>query len=384
MSEGLGSREPAVGSRARPAVAAAGLALGCALAVACSPPAPDLLLLNARIFTADPARPWAEALAIRGERIVAVGSDAEVSALATDRTARRDLGGRTVIPGLNDAHVADAQEDGPGIAARAQSAAGSGVTSMQWFAGGRPVRETVSALLAAGAPQRVRVFRMPRPGPDGETIDSRPHLPPQPSVRLDVRGMGFVLAGPDGARIRQAVSWAYGTEDLLALEPADADALRLYVEAVEHTGLAEVWNRKRPRVEQPGGQSAALGPRLAAVGMVAVCRPDGNQPLASLVRAGVPLALATGGTVDPFAAVAWAVSPARGAEALTIDQALMAFTRGSAYAESADREKGHLSIGALADMAVLTADPFTAAPGSVGAIRSRLTIIGGRVVHDVR
>jgi hypothetical protein len=67
-------------------------------------PAADLILLNGRIFTSVPARPWAQAIAVRGERIVAVGTDAEVGALAGKNARRIDLGGRVVIPGFNDAH----------------------------------------------------------------------------------------------------------------------------------------------------------------------------------------------------------------------------------------------------------------------------------------
>src|SRR5439155_20565 len=50
-------------------------------------------------------RPWAEALAIRGSRIVAVGTTDSLRRLAGPRTRMRDVGGRTVIPGLNDAHA---------------------------------------------------------------------------------------------------------------------------------------------------------------------------------------------------------------------------------------------------------------------------------------
>ncbi len=66
---------------------------------------PDLILHNAKVFTSDPAGLWAEAVAIEGKTIEAVGSNAEVLALAGPGTEIRDLGGRTVIPGLNDAHV---------------------------------------------------------------------------------------------------------------------------------------------------------------------------------------------------------------------------------------------------------------------------------------
>jgi hypothetical protein len=53
----------------------------------------------------DPARPEAEALAVIGERIVAVGSSAEISAWRGPRTELLDAAGRRVLPGFNDSHV---------------------------------------------------------------------------------------------------------------------------------------------------------------------------------------------------------------------------------------------------------------------------------------
>lgn len=350
---------------------------------ACGSTAPDAVIVNGRVFTANAERPWAEALAVRGDRIVAIGSTAEIAALAGPDTTRHDAAGRTVIPGLNDAHVTDPGGDGPAIAAFARRAVAAGVTSMQWFVGQRTARGAGQALVTAATPLRVRVLRMPRPGPDGETIDSRPHLPPQPALRIDIRGMGHVLGAGDEARIRQVVGWAYGTEDLLALEPLDAAALALYLDAVERTGVPEVWLRKRPRIESADQSARALASRLAAAGLVMVARSGGTVPLASLVQSGVPLALATGSGTDPFAALAWATAGERGAEALTMSQAVTAMTRGSAFAELADRDKGHLSVGALADLAVLSRDPFADGPLEPGAVRSVLTMIGGLVVHDV-
>src|SRR5690348_12475055 len=66
--------------------------------------APDLILLNGKIFTSDIANPYVQALAIRGERIIATGASEKILALAGTETRRIDLGGRTVIPGINDAH----------------------------------------------------------------------------------------------------------------------------------------------------------------------------------------------------------------------------------------------------------------------------------------
>lgn len=65
----------------------------------------DILIENARILTMDPDRPTAEALAIRGDRIMAVGSRAAVSILAGADTRRIDAGGATVMPGMVEAHL---------------------------------------------------------------------------------------------------------------------------------------------------------------------------------------------------------------------------------------------------------------------------------------
>lgn len=66
--------------------------------------APDLIVINARVFTMDPARPTAQALAVTGGRFTAVGSTADVRALAGRRTQVLDSTGLTVVPGFTDCH----------------------------------------------------------------------------------------------------------------------------------------------------------------------------------------------------------------------------------------------------------------------------------------
>jgi predicted amidohydrolase YtcJ len=67
-------------------------------------PAADLILTNARVYTADAARPRAQAVAIRDGRIVFVGSAREAAALRGSATRTLDLNGKTIIPGMIDAH----------------------------------------------------------------------------------------------------------------------------------------------------------------------------------------------------------------------------------------------------------------------------------------
>lgn len=88
----------------------ASLVLAAVLAVAAPPvgaqPAPaDLIVTNARIYTADDARPRVEALAVRGGRIAFIGSAREAEALRGPATRVVDAGGETVIPGMVDAHA---------------------------------------------------------------------------------------------------------------------------------------------------------------------------------------------------------------------------------------------------------------------------------------
>ncbi len=67
--------------------------------------APSIVILGGRIFTNDPAKPFVEALAIEGNKIVAVGTDDQIQALGDANTRRIRVNGAVVIPGINDAHT---------------------------------------------------------------------------------------------------------------------------------------------------------------------------------------------------------------------------------------------------------------------------------------
>src|SRR5580704_441882 len=81
-------------------------------AIACATPmlhaqqsAPDLILTNGKIITVDERFTIAQAVAIKGDRIVAVGTNQEMAQLAGANTRRIDLMGRSVTPGLIDNHM---------------------------------------------------------------------------------------------------------------------------------------------------------------------------------------------------------------------------------------------------------------------------------------
>ena len=101
----------------------------------------DLILTNARAYTLDPAQPWAAAVACGGGRVLAVGDETAISALAGPATRRIDCGGRLLLPGLTDAHVHFLQ-----YAIRRRQVSLFGLTDPA------AVRERIAAAVTAAAP----------------------------------------------------------------------------------------------------------------------------------------------------------------------------------------------------------------------------------------
>ena len=68
------------------------------------PDAADLIVTNAKVHTVDAQRPRVTAFAVKGDKFVAVGDDAEMAAHRGEKTRVIDAEGHAVIPGLNDSH----------------------------------------------------------------------------------------------------------------------------------------------------------------------------------------------------------------------------------------------------------------------------------------
>jgi len=518
--------------------------------------APDVVLTGGKIFTANPARPYAQALAVRGERIVAVGSTADINKLAGPRTRRINLQGRTVVPGFNDAHthlppgsplgnffqfpkapvlagptaaqvldtlaklarntppgtwlegqigltvltnpqvrraaldqvapkhpvmlhtpwghgclvnsvalqqlhIADDAPDPLGGAyerlpgtnqfsgslleygswgprrdlngqlpdstwVRLLKSYGAeslrfGITSVQDMAGTLPPAQTVRVLRAAKLPMRYRIMPYFMTTPQGIKYQEWAGVDRHPTPTTRVEGRKFVLdATPleGGALMRHPYpgrpGW-YGklnfpvdtVRQLLRSALASPEPLMLHIVGDSTTSLVlrlmseladdATWRRKRVRFEHGDGVAADLRPRAKALGIVVVQNPshytldmDAQHGAAlqmpagfrSLLESGVPFALGSDGLSNPFLNILFAATLANPKEALSREQAVRAYTAGSAYAEFQEKEKGTLEPGKLADLAVLSQDIFTvplpALPGTV----SELTMIGGKVVYE--
>ena len=121
---------------------------------------------------------------------------------------------------------------------------------------------------------------------------------------------------------------------------------------------------------------------------------DGGWRLRSLLRSGAVLAFGSDWPVvpiDPMLEIHAAVrrqtpdgEPSGGwlpEEGLAVADALAAATWGSAYAEHAELERGHLAPGAIADVIVLDRDLLREGTDAIAGTRVLLTVVGGEVVH---
>lgn len=119
-------------------------------------------------------------------------------------------------------------------------------------------------------------------------------------------------------------------------------------------------------------------------------------PAGDLLRAGIPVAAGTDATrassYSPWLSLWWLITgrsldgvQRRAAEhLLTREQALHAYTAGSAWLSFEEEDRGHLRPGARADFAVLDQDYFTVPDDDIPTISSVLTVVGGVVVHSSR
>jgi predicted amidohydrolase YtcJ len=249
-----------------------------------------------------------------------------------------------------------------------------------WGPGPRPAISGVKWILDGTGIERLSVLRAPyadRPGWFGELNF------PQDTLR---------------AMLQEALA----TGEQPILHAIGDSTIAVVLSTMESLAPESAWRRIRPRFEHAEWLTADLRQRALRLGVVVVQNPThftdppelvqarfgeqrgrSYQPFRSLSAAGIPLALGSDGPMNPFLNLQFAIThPVNPTEALTLEQAVIAYTRGSAYAEHAEREKGKIAPGMLADLAVLSQDIFSIAPDKLPETTSVMTLVGGRVVYD--
>lgn len=307
-----------------------------------------------------------------------------------------------------------------------------GITSIQDMSNEIAPDHCVALLQQIPTTIRVRVIRMPNTTPTGRDTEEGRSLPKDPSPLITVSGTKWFLDGvpfentfeprqrvagqpPKGIEQRVAeLGMIFPKRELAAMleeSRRNNDQLMLHVtgypapkamlDAMQNAGGKKVWATRRVRFEHGDGLYPDLIPQVKELGIVVMREPshlvikyfapqlfagagmEKSQPLRSLLQAGIPVAFGSDGPVNPYLNILFATThPDRPSEAITREQAVIAYTATSAYAEFAEKSKGTLEPGKLADLAVLSQDIFTVPTQELPKTESILTLVGGKVVYD--
>lgn len=302
-----------------------------------------------------------------------------------------------------------------------------GITTIQDMSNAMPPERCVRLLQQVPASIRVRIIRMPTTTPSGRDIREGWPRPAVSNPLLTVSGTKWMLDGtalegtflprPDSTPLGQRVQHLAMTfplselaamlheslrkDDQLILHVSGRPAPEAILQAMEDAGGEKVWARRRVRFEHGDGLVPELIPVVEKMGIIVVQNPThldgkdavpsfgsqaseaGLQPLRSLLRAGISVAFGSDGPMNPYLNIMFAIThPDNPSEAITREQAVIAYTATSAYAEFVEKEKGSLEPGKLADLAVLSQDIFSVPTAELPKTQSVLTLVGGKTVYD--
>ncbi|OGU64476.1 MAG: hypothetical protein A2W30_05505 [Ignavibacteria bacterium RBG_16_36_9] len=178
-------------------------------------------------------------------------------------------------------------------------------------------------------------------------------------------------------------------------------SLKLVLRTMKNFADAEFWQDKRVRIEHGDGLSDNLIELAKELGVIILPNPShftfpeifmqrfGKERYnkyylqKSLLDAGLNLAFGSDGPINPYLNIMFAVThPTHPKEAITVEQAVILYTKQTAYAEFMENEKGQLKEGMLADLAVLSQDIFIIPFDTLPKTESVFTMVGGQVVYD--
>jgi predicted amidohydrolase YtcJ len=407
-------------------------------------PGREIVFHNGIILTMEETQTNAQAIALRGEMITAVGSDTEVLATAGSDAALIDLHGATLMPGFVDAHTHlfnDAEQYlDMSLAEVQQVALENGITTIgdmyvndrflkeirafepalrlrtslylvmtdncgkqqgDWFKGHPPTRRAGEMLRIGG----VKIFA------DGGTCE-------RPALSYELRegeGLGdlfFVQEALNGM-VMEAQRAGYQVAIHAIGDRAIEQAQNAFAAALESDS-----NTYRHRIEHNSVIRPELLPRYGELGIIPVlfgpypfCEPFGPPPPAAyqgwewpwraLLDANPGLPIAWHGD-DPFFG---RVRPLDDLHSLvtrneigingqlceapdwhqqhtiTVEEALEMMTTNAAYALFRDEEVGRLAPGLYADLIILSDNPMAVDPHDIPHMDVWLTMVGGRVEH---
>jgi predicted amidohydrolase YtcJ len=303
-----------------------------------------------------------------------------------------------------------------------QQAAYFGVTTIQNMCTGGEPAKYVQELMRTSMPVRFRLIRWNEMNPDGSLNIPSVKLPVTNSKLplVSVSGSKWMLDGTPIERLawystdyKDQPGWK-GRMDFTKAEvqlmlrelQARKDQPMFHVVGDSTTDFVlhelnkspAAWKNRRVRFEHGDGLMPASYKSAKDLNIIVVQNPShfmitdvlpqrfgpklmkDSQPMKSLLKAGIPVAIGSDGPLNPYLNIMFAcIHPLRPHEALTVEEAVIAYTKTSGYAEMRD-DKGMLAPGQLADLVVLSQDIFSVPLQALPGTYSLLTMVDGKII----
>lgn len=407
---------------------------------------PDIILYNANLISMDEVTTGARAIAIEGNIISAVGTDAEILAMQTTGTQLIDLEGRTVVPGLIEAHnhrlLHAFWEDGPeGLARATRDMASDGFTTVHELYGD-PGLISCAQTLAQQGRLAVRIgCYIPYITNCNDNVDQWMTFPYTEKKDTVLRIIGAKIFADGGSCGYPAITTLYqaggaeGTHgDLfrtqeemnaivetvlnagypIAMHAIGDSAVGVGLNAFENA-FAGNGNQLRCRMEHLRVMREDLVDQMAALGIGAgvqytwansygsrfesVYLPEVLEwiyPWRRMADSGIPI---IGSNDAPFTVRTQAMQTISilatrkvladdvvpdwmDSDQLTVEEGLRAMTVTNAWIAFEENVKGSITPGKLADLTILSANPLSTDPFDVRYITTEMTIMDGIIRHN--
>ncbi|MDB5280636.1 MAG: putative hydrolase [Ferruginibacter sp.] len=286
-----------------------------------------------------------------------------------------------------------------------------GITSTLFMGTGFTHSLATTTLQHANIPQRLRIVAWPRSTPEGRQISEWPVAQTHPTPTSTISGIKYCIDGtplegnalsskPYHSRgngngrlnypahtIRQMLKEALTSKRQLLMHITADSSFGIVLHLIKESGTPEQWRPLRVRVEHntAGNPTKEQRKIIKDYGILIMHTPKFafNSPIRSLLDEGILVGISPDGTTNPFWDITVITSQqANPDENLSMEQAVIAYTKTNAFAEFKEKEKGMLVKGMLADLTVLSQDIFTVPIQQLPATTSVLTMIDGKIVYQ--
>ncbi len=296
-----------------------------------------------------------------------------------------------------------------GLRVYAQQQVEHGITTVQQMSSAFSAQQSAFFFREARLPQRIRIIAWPKGVPSGRSLHPWDKFLPSTSLLVYSSGIKYVVDGTslekdqlnkkpfaDGTfgrlnfppdTIRQILKEALHSNRQLMLHITGDSTFKLVLNMMKQLAPGPAWAKKRVRIEHNAPSLRLTDGDIDDIkhlGLLLMHTPKYCQhsPLASLLAKGIKMGISPDGTSNPFLDMLMVTTQQTSpGENLTREQAVIAYTATNAYAEFAERKKGTLMPGMLADLAVLSQDIFTIPAKKLPATKSVLTMVNGKIVY---